>query len=214
MANSDEEKLFQYAMKQIDEVPVPTECWTVGGGTALKYEMNHRESKDIDLFFEDPQYLGFLSPRFNDANELDLQDYKENANGLQLRFPEGKVDFVVAGRVTNFVAQEKFFHGRNVFFDDSVEIVAKKIFHRADYFHPRDCFDLAGLYLSDRKGDLIDVGAAMSEKIEILKKRLDMIEGEKDFFRTIVPLSAGTRIIGKEMELTRAFIRDVEARRV
>jgi hypothetical protein len=33
----------------------------LGGGTALMLHANHRLSKDIDAFVDDPQYLGIMS---------------------------------------------------------------------------------------------------------------------------------------------------------
>lgn len=211
MANSAEVKLFGYAMKQIDEAGIGAEKWTIGGGTVLKHVLRHRESRDIDIFLEDPQLLGSLSPRMNEANELDLLDYRENANGMQLTFPEGKVDFVVAGRVTSFPPKKAAFHGREVFLDDPVEIVAKKIYHRADYFHPRDCFDLAALYLSDRKDDLTAAAAVMPDKIGVLKRRIEKISEDKEFLKPVVPAEEGKHIRGREFSLVKDFIRDVEA---
>jgi hypothetical protein len=36
--------------------------WVLGGGTALMILADHRLSRDIDAFIDDPQYLGLLSP--------------------------------------------------------------------------------------------------------------------------------------------------------
>ena len=33
--------------------------WTLGGGTAMMLQIDHRESHDIDIFFPDPQLLPF-----------------------------------------------------------------------------------------------------------------------------------------------------------
>ena len=35
--------------------------WILGGGTALMLQADHRLSKDIDAFIDDPQYLGIMS---------------------------------------------------------------------------------------------------------------------------------------------------------
>lgn len=39
----------------------------------------HRQSKDIDLFVPDPQYLGFVNPRLSDVAESITADYEEAA---------------------------------------------------------------------------------------------------------------------------------------
>jgi hypothetical protein len=36
--------------------------WVLGGGTALMISADHRLSRDIDAFIDDPQYLAVLSP--------------------------------------------------------------------------------------------------------------------------------------------------------
>ena len=82
MVNSmdNSEKLFEYAMKQLDTSNIPSNHWTIGGGTILKKFYQHRESKDIDVFLDNPQFLGMLSPRINDAVEYRLRDYSEASN--------------------------------------------------------------------------------------------------------------------------------------
>lgn len=37
--------------------------WILGGGTALMAHVNHRLSKAVDAFIDDPQYLGVMSPK-------------------------------------------------------------------------------------------------------------------------------------------------------
>ena len=44
-------KLIDHAEKVVDQ---PIE-WSFGGGTVLMLRMNHRHSKDIDVFLADPQ---------------------------------------------------------------------------------------------------------------------------------------------------------------
>jgi hypothetical protein len=111
MEHSDEYKLFHYALKQLKEAGLHKEDWVMGGGTVLKHYYEHRFSRDIDIFFDDPQKVNALSPRFNDANEKDLEDYFEDSVCLKMVFPEGKVDFVRAGNVTDYGASLVEFHG-------------------------------------------------------------------------------------------------------
>lgn len=44
--------------------------WSLGGGKVLMLRMNHRHSKDIDVFLSDPQVLGFFNPRMSDSAQL------------------------------------------------------------------------------------------------------------------------------------------------
>lgn len=59
------ETLFQRALVLIESARNSgTELtgWSFGGGTVLMRRHRHRFSKDVDIFFPDPQYLGYLSP--------------------------------------------------------------------------------------------------------------------------------------------------------
>ncbi len=70
-------------------------AWSFGGGTVLMLRINHRASKDIDLFVPDPQCLGYVNPRLSDAAESITTDYEENAEFIKLHLPAGEIDIVV-----------------------------------------------------------------------------------------------------------------------
>ena len=72
--------------------PVPD--WVLGGGTALMLFANHRLSRDVDAFIDDPQYLGLLSPETTDV--WNCTDWDKAAHYLKLRYPEGEIDFIVS----------------------------------------------------------------------------------------------------------------------
>jgi hypothetical protein len=97
------ESLFRKALQIIDSVDadiLPSDRWSFGGGTVLMRRYRHRFSKDIDLFVPDPQYLGHLSPRLNDTVEAMTTQYIEQANFIKFYFPEGEIDVVAAGALT------------------------------------------------------------------------------------------------------------------
>jgi len=58
-------------------------AWSFGGGTVLMRRYRHRVSKDVDIFVPDPQYLGYLSPRLNDAADSLTSKYLETANSVK-----------------------------------------------------------------------------------------------------------------------------------
>lgn len=70
--------------------------WTFGGGTVLMLRIAHRQSKGIDLFVPDPQYLGYINPRLSEVAENISSDYGEAAEYIKLYLREGEID-VVAG---------------------------------------------------------------------------------------------------------------------
>lgn len=170
MENS--KKLLDYAIAHMEEGSVPEKNWQVGGGTVLAEIYNHRISKDIDIFVDDRQFLERLSPRINDANENRLMDYDEASNYIKLSFDEGKVDFIDGGQITAFNPQKRKFLGKEVLVSDPVEIVSKKIYFRANKALPRDLFDLATVYESDRKNDSIQEAVKKPDKLTILENSI------------------------------------------
>ena len=140
------ETLFQHALAIIDSVARSgnaLEDWSFGGGTVLMRRHHHRFSKDVDIFIPDPQYLNHLSPRLNNAAEILTSHYIEHQGSLKLIFPEGEIDFVVAGSLTPNPTNIEVLFGRKINIETSTEIIAKKIWHRGADFTARDIFDLA-----------------------------------------------------------------------
>src|SRR5580693_8453151 len=97
------ELLFQRALILIDsarDIGIPVDDWTFGGGTVLMRRHRHRLSKDVDIFINDPQFIGYLSPRLSPIAESLTTDYSEDSNFVKLSFPEGEIDFVAAPPLT------------------------------------------------------------------------------------------------------------------
>ena len=103
----------------------------------------HRRSKDIDIFLPDPQYLGFVTPRLGEIAESISGDYVEAAGYVKLILPQGEIDFVAATNLTTPGYEEWEIFGRKVRVETSVEIIAKKMWHRGDRVTARDLFDSA-----------------------------------------------------------------------
>ena len=140
------ETLFRRALTLIDSISAAggvINQWSFGGGTVLMRRHHHRYSKDIDIFVPDPQCLGFFSPRLSMVAESLTTHYIEQAGFVKLYFPEGEIDFVASGPLTENPTVEEQLLGRAVQVETSTEIIAKKIWHRGIEFTARDIFDLA-----------------------------------------------------------------------
>lgn len=164
------ETLFHRALVLIDsaaDAGATISDWTFRGGTVLMRRHGHRFSKDIDIFIDDPQYLGYLTPRLNDTAESLTTDYVEQATFLKLSFPEGEIDFVVSAPLTAAPAVAETIFGRTVMVETSTEIVAKKVWHRGARFTARDIFDLAMVAEME--------AAALHEIAPILRDRRDAV---------------------------------------
>ncbi len=69
--------------------------------------------------------------------------YLEQHGLLKLFFPEGEIDFAVSGTLTRSPTTVESVLGREVLVETSIEIIAKKVWHRGVEFTARDIFDLA-----------------------------------------------------------------------
>jgi predicted nucleotidyltransferase component of viral defense system len=140
------ETLFSQALTVIGEIARhgrEDPFWTFGGGTALMLRYGHRFSKDIDIFVPDPQSLGFVTPRLSEVVESITTEYVETASYVKLYLPEGEIDFVAAPNLTAPGFEVEMILGHRVRIETSVEIIAKKVWHRGDRITGRDIFDFA-----------------------------------------------------------------------
>ena len=207
--NSDSWKnLFSAAMQQIKQANLPSSMWTFGGGTVLMHKFNHRFSKDIDIFFSDRQLLGYISPRINDALEDRAIKYIEQDNFTKIYLKEGEIDFILSPRISNCKPVQAIIEGEKIFLDHPVEIIAKKIEHRANEFKARDVFDLAIVY-SQMKTTMLKNLDISKEKLICLKNRVcDLHESNilENQLQEISRLPAGEKIKGTEFELFKNFM--------
>jgi len=127
--------------------------------------LDHRASKDIDLFVTDPQVLGYLSPRLAGEAAWNTEEYDESANALKLRYDEGEIDIIVAASISDLATDIYEFEGTQVRTDHPAEIILKKLIYRAASLKPRDVFDTAAV-LSSPYGDS-------------LRRELSLIAGSK-----------------------------------
>ncbi|PUE34210.1 nucleotidyl transferase AbiEii/AbiGii toxin family protein [Limnohabitans sp. Hippo3] len=167
--------LLPHAFTLIDEIGlrgIADPFWTFGGGTVLMLRHQHRLSKDIDIFVPDPQYLGFVTPRLNDAAESVSQDYVEGPGFVKLLRPEGEIDFVASPNLTAQPFEEWTLLGRKVKVETSAEIVAKKLWHRGDRATARDLFDLA-LVIEREPDALITAASYLTRHREAFLSQLE-----------------------------------------
>jgi predicted nucleotidyltransferase component of viral defense system len=168
------ETLFQRALVLIDSVGkagITLTDWSFGGGTVLMRRYRHRFSKDIDIFIPSPQYLNYLSPHLNDTAEAMTGDYTLQAEYLKLQFPEGEIDFVVSAPLTQDPVTAETIFDREVMVETSVEIVAKKVWHRGDRFRARDIFDLA--LIAEKEPEVLkSIAPILRDRKDVIMARL------------------------------------------
>lgn len=176
-------ELFAAALTLTDHLAtvVNKPTWSFGGGTVLMLRLNHRHSKDVDLFVPDPQYLGYFSPRLTDAAEALTTKYEEAAEYLRLVLPIGEIDIVVGTPLTESPWEVVMFGGRAICVEACAEIVAKKMWHRGHLAKARDLFDLCAV--ADLEPEAIVAARPFflrhgAEFLARLKEYRDFSEGE------------------------------------
>ncbi|HHW41350.1 MAG TPA: nucleotidyl transferase AbiEii/AbiGii toxin family protein [Syntrophomonadaceae bacterium] len=169
------EVLFKKALRILDISGIPESEWAFGGGSALALYLQHRESKDVDIFLTDAQYLTLLTPRLNRMVSRMTSDYAEGSSFLKLRFPEGEIDFIIAPHLTQGCCEIKEIAGRSVQVETPEEIVLKKLFYRAETLKIRDVVDTAAVF-EKRRGQLLENASLLASRIESLKRRWEKLK--------------------------------------
>lgn len=205
------ETLFAYAVKQLQGANISKKNWSFGGGTVLNHKYHHRASKDIDIFFREPQFLNYISPRINDAVEDKLKLYSEAGHHVRLQFQEGEIDFIVAQQLSSKVPSYEKILGEHIYVDNPVEIIAKKIHYRAEEFKPRDVFDLA-IVFGDQKNSMLENSQVFAPKLETLEKRISDLDQSgvmEPALQALDLLPGGEKVRGKEVKICFDFIEAV-----
>ena len=112
----------------------------------MMLQIDHRESRDVDIFLSDPQQLPFLDPQKRDFQfEIQPDGFGgDGARSLRLVFDNiGEIDFIVAPTLTSSPTTQADIEGEAVLLETIPEIITKKIYYRAASIKPRDIFDVA-----------------------------------------------------------------------
>lgn len=146
---SDWARLFRIAcslIRQVNTEYVIIDTWSLGGGTAMMLQIDHRQSDDIDIFLPDPQLLAYLDPKLHDFKfEIAPSDYQgDGSRFLKLAFDRiGEIDFIVGPTLTSAPSVRRKIEGEDVQVETIAEIITKKVHFRGAQIKPRDIFDIA-----------------------------------------------------------------------
>jgi len=171
-------ELFKKALFVLECSRIPEGEWAIGGGVALELRFHHRESRDVDVFVTNAQYLLLITPRLNREVFSAVADYTESSNFLKLKFQEGEVDFIVAPRLTENPCETLKLWGKKVNIESPEEVVLKKLFYRAEALKARDVVDVAAVY-ENRRDVLLRFAHLLGPRIETISRRWDKL---KEFY--------------------------------
>lgn len=165
-------ELFDIAMSIIEQANargIDMQNWSFGGGTALMLQIDHRDSHDIDLFIDDPQYLPYLNPQTQGYDlVLGPSDYEtDGSRALKIVFAGiGEIDFICCDPVTAGPCTKAEILGHRIMLETPAEILAKKIVFRGSQMQPRDMFDIAATAEALGKDYVIDALAAFPSECQ------------------------------------------------
>lgn len=146
-------RIARTLIRQVNSERIVIDSWSLGGGTAMMLQIDHRESHDIDIFLPDPQLLSFLDPKLHDFQfEILPSDYAgDGARFLKLAFDGiGEIDFIVGPAMTTPPVRRQMVEGEQVDLETVAEIITKKVHYRGASIKPRDIFDIAAAARRDR----------------------------------------------------------------
>lgn len=121
--------------------------WRLGGGTAIALQIDHRISKDVDIFIAEVGALDFLHPNRN-ARVRELSDrIQVPGHYIKIERPEGEIDFLTNTMGDRPPGAVMVFDNREVYLESPGTIVEKKkkLRYRGSTFAIRDIFDLAAV---------------------------------------------------------------------
>jgi len=172
--------LLKIALDILASAGITYDKWAMGEGTALAYYFDHRESKDIDIFLNDAQYIPLLSPRLN--RTVLSADYVEASNYVKMKYQEGEIDFIIAPHLTGEPYSTVELLNRNINLETPVEIVVKKLFYRAETLKTRDVIDAAVVYAHNPE--------QLLAQAPLLKNRMNALANRWEKIKVIFSLEA------------------------
>jgi hypothetical protein len=185
-------------IRQVNSEQSIIDHWTLGGGTAMMLQIDHRESQDVDIFLSDPQLLPYLDPQKRDFRfEIWPTDYDGDGSSFQkFAFEDiGEIDFIVGRAMTPSPTTQTTIEGETTLLETIPEIISKKIYYRGSSIRPRDIFDIAAA--GERHADLvIDALRSYRAEVQAALKAIDRLNPDfvnsaiaqlyiKDKFRSV-----------------------------
>jgi hypothetical protein len=117
-------------------------------------------------------------------------DWDKAAHYLKLRYPEGEIDFIVSGAISDLDAVTKEIDLTSIragwkptiMVEPPTEIALKKMYHRATMLKPRDIFDIAVIKKIDSGPLTANLGEVASKKDDLVRRlasiRVDYLKAD------------------------------------
>lgn len=181
--------------------------WTLGGGTAIAFHLDHRVSYDIDIFVPGTK-LKYFTPAKNPGSKLISDNYQWPGHYLKFELEFGEIDFLSPGLLTEPGYSWAEIAGRAIAVETPEEVIVKKIRYRSERFTRRDTFDLAAVALYFPS--LAEVLAKeVPDALQRLSDSLNVIQSKgclADIEAAIVPTENGQKILPQTFDLAHCVV--------
>jgi hypothetical protein len=214
---SDWRRLLDLALPALDYVfqnrdqagqaaPDGVPDWTLGGGTAVMLQIGHRISHDIGIFVPGTKLKAF-TPAADPAAALISPRCQWPGHYLKVERPEGEIDFLSAGLLTEPGFTWRDLGGRLVALETPEEVIVKKIRYRSESFTARDTFDLAAVSAA-RPGLEEVLAAEVDDALPRLVEALRVLraKGTAALAASIVPVGMGVALLPQTFDLAQAAV--------
>ncbi len=194
-----------------------TENWSLGGGTALMLQIDHRHSFDIDIFFADVQLINFIVATVSDVyeNSENPKYTSLSPSHVAIKYSEfGKIDYIYSGILTDNPFKNIELVGRNIKIQTVPEIITSKIVKRGGDFLPRDIFDVASACSTSHRKDIEIALLEYSEEVAIVIKQIKSMRPEliQDYFNDLIIHKGYERLKLDAVPLTLSVLERVSKR--
>ncbi|MGP2656142.1 nucleotidyl transferase AbiEii/AbiGii toxin family protein [Malaciobacter sp. WC5094] len=179
---SKQKEMFEAAQLLLKENSLD-EVSALGGGTALAaYYWNHRYSTDIDIFIYDKEDKKHLLKDSNWSKNIKAIMKNIGYTGGFINHPiyseitidkDSKIQFFDVIKKSKVPFQKVQLWDREVLIETVEEIIAKKIYYRADKGNARDLFDIAIAF--HKEPDILKKTTLKQDKIKILFQTVENI---------------------------------------
>lgn len=186
--------------------------WTLGGGTALALQIDHRASNDIDIFVSGTR-LKLFTPGANPEAKKISTSYQWPGFYLKFELDYGEIDFLSSGLLTEPGFSWQNFKNRQIALETPEEVIVKKIRYRSEKFKFRDAFDLACTAMV--RENLIDI--LIEETPDALPRLLGALRyleglGVERLSESVVTTQFGNSVLPRTFEITIKLIEMAMAR--
>lgn len=179
--------------------------WTLGGGTAIAIQIDHRISYDVDIFVAGTALRNFI-PANNPASAKISDKFQWPGHYLKFELDAGEIDFLSPPLQTEPGFTWAKYGDRRIAIETPEEVIIKKIRFRSTRFTPRDVYDLAAV-AKERAGLATIMAQETADALPRLQESIRVLEAKGvDISRYVNVTEKGEAILPDAFRFAKATI--------